>query len=236
MSVSTLKMKELEARSGVGREAIRFYIKEGLLPEPQKPKRNVAHYTDDHVVRLKLIRRLQEERSMPLGQIKNVITEADFSNLSSSSDLAAFELAFISLVNGNAPQRELPIAKVSKKTGFDAKELKQMASLGIITISPNSDDSALSFHDVAVLEKWRKIRDLGFEAERGYDLEFLKRYVDMTRTIAKNEVELFLSAYAQRSPEDGAAKGMKGVEVANDLLGILHTRAVAEEVSRQVDE
>ena len=34
-----MKMKELEARTGVGREAIRFYIREGLLPEPERPKR-----------------------------------------------------------------------------------------------------------------------------------------------------------------------------------------------------
>ena len=34
-----MKMKELETRTGVGREAIRFYIREGLLPDPEKPQR-----------------------------------------------------------------------------------------------------------------------------------------------------------------------------------------------------
>ena len=33
-----MKMKELEDRSGIGRETIRYYIREGLLPEPERPK------------------------------------------------------------------------------------------------------------------------------------------------------------------------------------------------------
>ena len=44
-----LKMRDLERETGVGREAIRFYLREGLLPEPTRPARNVAHYTQEHV-------------------------------------------------------------------------------------------------------------------------------------------------------------------------------------------
>ena len=54
-----MKMKELEAATGIGRETIRYYIREGLLPEPVRPKRNVATYGREHVKRLNLIRRLQ---------------------------------------------------------------------------------------------------------------------------------------------------------------------------------
>lgn len=40
-----MRMRELEARSGVGRETIRCYIREGLLPEPARAARNSASYT-----------------------------------------------------------------------------------------------------------------------------------------------------------------------------------------------
>ena len=43
-----MKMAELERRSGVGRETIRYYIREGLLPEPERRARNVAVYGDVH--------------------------------------------------------------------------------------------------------------------------------------------------------------------------------------------
>ena len=45
MTARRLKMKDLERTTGVGREAIRFYIREGLLPEPERPSRNVAWST-----------------------------------------------------------------------------------------------------------------------------------------------------------------------------------------------
>ena len=39
-----MRMRDLERATGVGRETIRFYIREGLLPEPERPGRNVAWY------------------------------------------------------------------------------------------------------------------------------------------------------------------------------------------------
>ena len=72
-----LKMKDLEARTGLSRQAIHFYLREGLLPEPHRPKRNVAHYSEEHVARIKLIKRLQEEKFLPLGVIKNMLADAD---------------------------------------------------------------------------------------------------------------------------------------------------------------
>ena len=68
-----MKMKELESQTGVNREAIRFYIREGLLPEPEKPRRNVAYYTKEHVERIRLIKKLQDEHFLPLKRVKAVL-------------------------------------------------------------------------------------------------------------------------------------------------------------------
>ncbi|MBC7495712.1 MAG: MerR family transcriptional regulator, partial [Sphingomonadaceae bacterium] len=68
-----MRMRELESRSGVGRETIRFYIREGLLPEPARAARNSASYTETHVTRLGLIKRLQEERFLPLAVIRSIL-------------------------------------------------------------------------------------------------------------------------------------------------------------------
>lgn len=71
-----MRMRDLEKASGVGRETIRYYIREGLLPEPDKASRNSARYSDVHVARLKAIKRLQEERFLPLAVIRELL-EAD---------------------------------------------------------------------------------------------------------------------------------------------------------------
>ena len=67
------KMKDLERASGVGRETIRFYIREGLLPEPERPGRNVAWYDPSFVERLALIKELQRKRFLPLHAIKAIV-------------------------------------------------------------------------------------------------------------------------------------------------------------------
>src|SRR2546423_3358375 len=68
-----LRMGELAEASGVPAATIKHYLREGLLPEPVRTSRNMAYYPPDFVERIRLIKRLQEERFMPLKAIKRVL-------------------------------------------------------------------------------------------------------------------------------------------------------------------
>ena len=71
-----LKMSELAERSGVSAGTIKHYLREGLLgaeDEVVRTSRNMAYYPPDFVERIQLIKRLQEERFMPLRVIREVI-------------------------------------------------------------------------------------------------------------------------------------------------------------------
>src|SRR5204863_41409 len=70
-----LKMSELAEQSGVSAGTIKHYLREGLLPEPVRTSRNMAYYPPEFVERIRLIKRLQEDRFMPLRLIKGVIEE-----------------------------------------------------------------------------------------------------------------------------------------------------------------
>ena len=73
-----LKMSELAERSGVSAGTIKHYLREGLLgSEDQvvRTSRNMAYYPPDFVERIQLIKRLQEERFMPLRVIREVIAD-----------------------------------------------------------------------------------------------------------------------------------------------------------------
>src|SRR3954470_20425085 len=72
-----LRMGELARASGVSAATIKHYLREGLLPEPVRTSRNMAYYPADFVERIKLIKRLQEDRFMPLKLIKGVIEEPE---------------------------------------------------------------------------------------------------------------------------------------------------------------
>ena len=73
-----LKMSELAERSAVSAGTIKHYLREGLLGSQDdvlRTSRNMAYYPEEFVERIRLIKRLQEERFMPLRVIREVMSE-----------------------------------------------------------------------------------------------------------------------------------------------------------------
>jgi DNA-binding transcriptional MerR regulator len=66
-----LDLTELADRAGVSVRTVRYYIQQGLLPKPEA-RGPGAHYTEEHLDRLLLIKRLQREH-LPLAEIRRVI-------------------------------------------------------------------------------------------------------------------------------------------------------------------
>ena len=69
-----MRMAELARLSGVSRETIHYYLREGLLPKPVKGGRTVAYYDESHLERLRLIRSLRGEKYLPLAVIRRMIS------------------------------------------------------------------------------------------------------------------------------------------------------------------
>jgi len=68
-----LKISELAERAEVPVATVRHYLREGLLPEPVKTSKNMAYYPPEFIERIRTIKRLQEERFMPLRVIKEAL-------------------------------------------------------------------------------------------------------------------------------------------------------------------
>jgi DNA-binding transcriptional MerR regulator len=64
----TYKLEELATEAGVSPRTVRYYVQRGLLPAPEFRGRDTV-YDEEHVVRLRAIRRLQE-RHLPLDAIQ----------------------------------------------------------------------------------------------------------------------------------------------------------------------
>jgi DNA-binding transcriptional MerR regulator len=233
---NVLKMKELESRTGVSRESIRFYIREGILPQPEKPLKNVAHYNEDHVLRIRLIKKLQEEKFMPLGRIKALLKSVKFSELATMGNLAEFEFTFSSLVNGDVRSPDTSLDIFVQESNYSHQDLIQMHEMGIIHIKTEKAVEYIDSFDVSVLDKWHQIKTLGFEDKFGYDLNFLLQYVEAARKISIREVDQFFEAFASSPVKAFAELGAKGVQLANDLIAELHTREVRARIANYVDQ
>jgi DNA-binding transcriptional MerR regulator len=61
-----LRISELAAKSDVTPHTIRFYVQEGLLPQPINSHDTLALYNADCIEKIKVIKLVQTERFLPL--------------------------------------------------------------------------------------------------------------------------------------------------------------------------
>ena len=87
---SLLRISELASKSGVTPRTVRFYVQEGLIPQPQKSRKTLALYSEDCVEKLKTIKKAQSEKFLPLVVIRKILEANNFDyNALFQSDLIA---------------------------------------------------------------------------------------------------------------------------------------------------
>ena len=213
-----MKMRELERRSGVGRETIRYYIRMGLLPEPARPKPNVADYAEEHVRRLGVIKRLQAEQYLPLSFIKQVLerpTSGEIAALPGLEVMLAGRLGVVAADGGT------PLRDSAEATGLELRELQVLAAGGVIEIR----DGALGPLDLAIAKTWGKVKAAGYSPDAGFFAEDARIYVEALAPLARREIERFYGRLTgSGTVEDAARMGQAGIELINDLIALIRTR------------
>lgn len=221
-----MKMRELEKASGVGRETIRYYLGLGLLPEPHRPKPNVADYDEEHVRRLAVIKRLQQERYLPLSFIKTLLDRP------SGGELTAFPQLDAALAQGlglASLEAATPIAEAAEQCGISLEDLEILARDRVIR--PDAE-GRLSAYDLAIVQTWARARAAGFDPANGFFAEDLKLYADTIETMSRIEVERFYTRLAGGvTPEEVARLGQAGIEIFGEMLLRLRTRRLLEVVN-----
>ena len=214
-------MRELEERTGVGRETIRFYIREGLLPEPARASRNSASYSDDHVTRLRAIKRLQEERFLPLAVIRTLLDGDDGERWLEPQAFPQLDSLLAARLDHGAPR--VSVEAVKTQTGASDEDIAEQVATGVITISAGT----MTARDAAIMRVLGDLREHGFTSERGFTGEGMRFYLDFVEWVTAQEMRLFFEHTAGRVGEAEAADmAERGIAHINELLGLLRTRAI----------
>lgn len=138
-----LKISELAERAEVPVATVRHYLREGLLPDPVKTSKNMAYYPPEFVDRIRMIKRLQEERFMPLRVIRDALLaeRTPKADLLERFDLPARALDRLSEVGVLSPDSQgytrddvRIVEAISKfraegwneKTGFGARDVARL--------------------------------------------------------------------------------------------------------------
>jgi DNA-binding transcriptional MerR regulator len=201
-----LKMSELAEASGVSTGTIKHYLREGLLPEPVRTSRNMAYYPPDFVERIRLIKRLQEERFMPLKLIKGVLDDAE--------------------------RPRIPRTEVQQRFALPANVLDRLEEIGVLTPEPGGYDA----DDVAVIEAIVRFRAGGYEEALGFTVYDTLRYREALEPLVREEVRVLLARLSGEDPERAVEIIRAGREPLRALIGAMHSKLLHDELRRQGPE
>jgi DNA-binding transcriptional MerR regulator len=220
-----LRMRELAAASGVPAPTIKHYLREGLLPEPVKTSRNMAYYPPEFVERIKLIKRLQEERFMPLKAIKNVLEEDP------DRAKAMLELGDQILDRALAGERSrTSAAEVRKRYGMPNEVLDRLAEIGVLT--PNSRGYTPS--DVQIIEAISRFRAGGYDEQVGFTVYDTLRYKAALEELVRQEVDVVMERLAGEVPPERVVELLEaGAQPLKDFIAALHTKLMVAELERR---
>jgi len=220
-----LRMRELAAASGVPAPTIKHYLREGLLPEPVKTSRNMAYYPPEFVERIKLIKRLQEERFMPLKAIKNVLDEDP------DRARAMLELGDQILDRALAGERSrTSAAEVRRRYGMPKEVLDRLAEIGLLT--PNSRGYTPS--DVTIIEAISSFRAGGYDEQIGFTVYDTLRYKAALEELVRQEVDVVMERLAGEVPPERVVELLEaGAQPLKDFIAALHTKLMVAELERR---
>ncbi len=222
-----LKMSELAERSGVSAGTIKHYLREGLLgPDDDvlRTSRNMAYYPEEFVGRIRLIKRLQEQRFMPLRVIREVMSDPERAAKVIELEDRILERAIEARESGRVSR-----TVVQETYNVPRKVLQRLEQLGILT--PNSrgyDDD-----DVAIIEAISRFRAGGYEQEIGFTVYDTLRYRDALAPLVAEEVRVLRQRLGEVEVDRAVEIISSGAQPLRELVGAMHSKLLLAELRRQ---
>jgi len=220
-----LKMSELAERSGVSAGTIKHYLREGLLPEPVRTSRNMAYYPEEFIERIRLIKRLQEERFMPLRLIRQVMSE----DPERAARLIEIEDRILDRAIAAGEASRVSRTEVRKAYDVPQNVLERLEELGVLTPNARGYDA----DDVKIIEAISRFRAGGYDEAIGFTVYDTLRYREALEPLVQEEVGVLLSRLAGEVEVDRAVEILtSGAEPLRDLIGAMHSKLLLAELRR----
>jgi DNA-binding transcriptional MerR regulator len=224
-----LKMSELAERSGVSAGTIKHYLREGVLGgdgDVVRTSRNMAWYPADFVDRIQLVKRLQEERFMPLRVIRELIAD----DPERAARLIEVEDRILERAVEVGEARRLSRRQVRETYDLPDNVLDRLGEIGVLTPTSRGYDP----DDVSIIEAISRFRAGGYEQTLGFTVYDTLRYREALAPLVADEVSVLIARLAAQVEVDRAVEIIEsGVEPLRDLIGAMHSKMLLAELRRQ---
>jgi DNA-binding transcriptional MerR regulator len=224
---TALRMKDLCELTGLERQAIHFYIQQGLLPAGRKTGRNMAWYGPEHVERIQLIRRLQHERFLPLKAIRAMLhqQESEYSPAQRRL-LAEVRVHLRPALGGPAPghvEDAVAAAPLLERAGLERADLDELAAVGLLHVREDEPGQPLiAASDTWMIELFGELRAAGATRARGFTGADLAIYLRAIDGMFEAETHLLAERMQGEPAAVTAAMVARALPIINSLLGRYH--------------
>jgi DNA-binding transcriptional MerR regulator len=224
-----LKMSDLAERSGVSAGTIKHYLREGVLGDESgivRTSRNMAWYPPDFVDRVRLVKRLQEERFMPLRVIKGVMDRG----AEHAAAIVEVEDRILDQALAAQPVDRLTRRQVRESYGVPQNVLDRLAEIDVLT----PDRRGYDRDDVQIIEAISRFRASGYDEALGFTVFDTLRYREALQPLVEDEVRTLLGRLAGEVSVERAVEIIgSGAEPLRELIGAMHAKLMLAELRRQ---
>ncbi|MCP2203361.1 MerR family transcriptional regulator [Lentzea flava] len=201
-----MRVGELSKRSGVPVPTIKYYLREGLLPAGVLTSPNQAHYDDEHLRRLRLVRALVDVGGLSIAAVREVLAAIDTRDDSLHNKLGAVQEAISQPGSGELD----PLAVKDVQAFFERQGERDCVDV---------TESNVTHMLAAALSAARSVGHDHFH-------DLLDPYLEGLKIIARADVEYI----ARRGSSDDVIEGM----VVGTLIGDAVIKAVRRLAHAQV--
>ena len=142
-------------RTGLSRQAIHFYVQEGLVPPPHKTGQTMAYYTPAHIERILLVRKLAEEHFLPLKAIRAMLDDR-------VGDMTRAQREVLRDVKARLPattttvdaKPSVALSPLLARLGLPRREVGDLERAGLVRVAAGK----VTPDDAWLIELWRDVR------------------------------------------------------------------------------
>jgi DNA-binding transcriptional MerR regulator len=224
-----LKIGEIAKKSGVPPSTIRYYVRQGLLPEPDKVNKSMAYYDERCIEKILAIRHLQERRYFPLSVIKNILRRME-KGLSLEEAEAIEDAVFGS--QPSTPDNVMDKAQFLEASGLTNDELLTALKIGLMI--PYLQEKGRTLYNQEDVRFAREVlkKIISF----GQDLHELSFYVELGKQIVDHEMNLRKVAVKGKTQQDNIRVTTEISKMADLLRGYIIRRLFQRRVQAVIQK
>lgn len=225
------KMADLCRLTGMPRQAIHFYIQQGLVPPGHKTGRNTARYGEQHVDRIRVVKELQADRFMPLKAIRAVLDGRDDEFTPAQRSLLVEVKQRLASTLARAPDddRRIDADALLARHGLDRKDLAELERAKVVLVEHGPRAKRfVSAEDVWAFELLGEVRRAGFTRKLGFDAQLFGIYEESVTALVERETRVLAEKLSALPPDRVAAMLEQAMPLVHQFFARFHAKKVRD--------